>query len=206
MRHLRIFEAEERNYWPVNQIEPKVSNYDEPTENELRKIMDICKRVGIIGQISDGVSFHLIQGEDLHYYVPSGNGHATCPICQNDLYVECPKCKGNTGSECDFCRDGDGEMPCPHSLSTFSKSYSWLNRQLVLSVDRLLDDYWQLTLRMLDWNDKDVPFLSGIILRCDGMRGLEMAIESVVRPNIERMDGANHPWLSDVRIGVTTTG
>jgi hypothetical protein len=38
------------------------------------------------------------------------------------------------------------------------------------------------------------------------MRGLEMAIESVVRPNIERMDGANHPWLSDVRIGVTTTG
>jgi len=205
MRHLRIFESESRNYWPVNQIEPKVENYDEPTENELTKIMEICKRVGITGQSSDGVSFHLIEGDDLHDYVPSFDVHGVCPICQNGLYVKCPKCKGNTGSECDFCC-GDGEMPCPHSLSTFSKSYSWLNRQLVLSLDRLLDDYWQLTLRMLNWNDDDVPFLSGIILKCDGMRGLEMAMNAVVRPNIERMDGANQRWLDDLRIGVTTTG
>ena len=171
MRHIRMFESQAAFHWRVPGPEMDPAKYEVASEGEGDRITGMLRRAGMLGaQESFG------EREDYHRYLE-------CDLCESTGAVECGSCGGDG---CDDCESGQAE--CPRGRAFAERYFRELHLFLCVSLDKIQDDYWQLTMHLIN---EDNEVTNNLHIKCDGLRGLEVAIDAVVGPRVRMLGEAS---------------
>jgi hypothetical protein len=174
MRHLRLYESQAREYILSDTLERDPKKYDVVSDGEKLRVEAILRRLGMI---------NLGLSREIDLPPRYRSRHRNCNVCDGEEVVTCT-CGG--GRRCDFC-NGNQAAECPAAKIAAVKFCTIWNGTILFTVlaDKLQDEYWQVQIVLCDENDNWVDKLD---LRCDGMRGIQQALEGPVKTVIDKIE------------------
>jgi len=181
MRHIRVFESFEGGYKIVNNHETGVDKFEAPTVKEVERLRQIC---GTLGFPSDEPAYtnryerwHLCNIETNEYDKwwqredPDHEVRKTITLTDDThRHFICP-CIAMSAAN-----DLTDRYP--------NDSYEKGNEGLMIKFSKLSDDWWQVVLVFTN-NIRDKM----LIIKCDGLRGLEAAVAGPIAALVRSFDG-----------------